>query len=114
MKINDERNTTMNQINPILRIFNKNFNNAIPFEIRQRLGLETGDLLSYSITGTGDVLIHKIPVEECVPPIIPDVQPDIDQIISLLSSLTPEQQAAANTYLSVKCKTNANKGERTT
>ena len=104
----------MINFDPILRIFNKNHNNAIPFEIRQLIGLETGDLLSYTVTDTGDVLIHKIPVEECAPPTAADITSGDDPIINMLNSLTPEQQYAAITYLSIKYKANAEKSAKTT
>ena len=105
----------MSKINPILRIFNKNFNNAIPFEIRQELGLETGDLLSYSITAAGDVLIHKIPIDDSVPQ---DVSEDgaaglDDLVIKLFNSLSAEQQSAAISYLTVKINSDKKKGKKT-
>ena len=99
MKISDERILAMNTI---LRIFNKNYNNAIPFEIRQKLGLETGDLLSYSITDAGDVLIHKIPIENSAPQNTGNTPSVNDPIIALLGTLTPEQRIAAITYLSIQ------------
>lgn len=105
----------MSTINPILRIFNKNYNNAIPFEIRQELGLETGDLLSYSITAAGDVLIHKIPVDDSVPQeACADGTSGLDDlVIKLFNSLTADQQSAAISYLTVNFKDGQKKGKKT-
>ena len=92
----------MSKIDPILRIFNKNYNNTIPFEIRQELGLETGDLLSYSITASGDVLIHKIPIDDTAPQdVSTDGRSGLDDLfIKIFNSLSEDQQADAISYRS--------------
>lgn len=92
-------------MNKILRILGKRGRITIPYELRQRLGVNQNDVLSFTESSDGrTVIIRREKLCEC------DkrertVEKEAKEEVTLyefLNNLTPEQQRAALIHLSVK------------
>ena len=93
-------------MNTILRIFNKNYNNAIPFEIRQKLGFRQNDILSFTDNGSDTVTVKREALcTHCADDLFEDPvdKPDDEEtLLDFLDSLSLSEQRAALIHLSVK------------
>ena len=92
-------------MNKILRILGKRGRITIPYEIRQRLGVNQNDVLSFTESSDGrTVIIRREKLCECDKR-ERSVEKEAKEEVTLyefLNNLTPEQQRAALIHLSVK------------
>lgn len=86
-----------------LRILGKRGRITVPYEIRQRVGFTTGDVLSFSETDDGKAVAVKREklCNSCKASDQADGS-DMTALIDFLNSLSDEQQRAAVLHLSVK------------
>lgn len=87
----------------MFRILGKRGRITIPFEIRQRVGFQYNDVLSFTETADGrSVVIRREKICNNCNQNKPDVKTDEVTLLDFLNNLSPEQQRAALVHLSVK------------
>lgn len=103
-------------MNKMYRVLGKRGRITIPFEIRQRVGFQYNDVLSFSESPDGRTVTVKREkiCDNCKPE--PNTCNDAEvTLLDFLNSLPDKQQKAALAYLSVKWseKRGGNNSERT-
>lgn len=88
-------------MNKILRILGKKGRITIPYEYRLRLGIRTGDVISFATDGKNEVILKKEKIcDNCASK---DTKKPTDEttLLEFLDDLTPEEQHAAFIHLAV-------------
>lgn len=87
----------------MLRILGKRGRITIPYEIRQRVGFEYNDVLSFTESDDGrTVIVKRERICDCGKNALKDKKNEELTLFEFLNSLSPEQQRAALVHLSVK------------
>lgn len=88
----------------VLKILGKRGRVTIPFEIRQRVGFNYNDVLSFTETADGSSVIikHEKLCDNCKQSKTQSKSDDEVTLFDFLNNLSPEQQRAALVHLSVK------------
>lgn len=87
----------------LLRILGKRGRITIPFEIRQRVGFQYNDVLSFTETADGrSVIVKREKICNNCKGTHPAVKNDDITLLDFLNNLSPEQQRAALVHLSVR------------
>lgn len=87
----------------ILRILGKRGRITIPYEIRQNVGFQYNDVLSFTETTDGrSVVVRREKICDNCKGAQPDVRNDKVTLFDFLNGLSSEQQRAALVHLSVK------------
>lgn len=87
----------------MLRILGKRGRITIPYEIRQRVGFEYNDVLSFTESDDGrTVIVKRERICDCGKNDLKDKKNEELTLFEFLNSLSPEQQRAALVHLSVK------------